>query len=1343
MTTAITRIEITAKDSTAAAFASAQGNLSKLSSTAATVSTALAAIGATAAVGSFVALTRSTIDAQDNLSKLSQKTGLAVESLAGLEFAASQADVELEKVARLTRQFSVLVAESGDKTSTAAKQLKSLGLEYEKLKDLSPEKQLLSLSEALSRLSDQDRVIAFTSIFGQRMTDLIPLLSGGARGLEDLIEQGKKLNPVTEESAKKAEQFNDQLDILGRQVGVLGRELVQGLIPSLSRITDEMVKATQQSGIFAGALAGVKQLFTESFGNPKILGDVGQIRREILKTQETISKLETKKGSFFFDNNALQHEREKLVQLESDLKKAIVTSRETIAVNDAAADATKRFSLAVSETDKETKKSVIAKKAINKETKDSGRAESEYIKLLKQERQAQADLLRPYQQSTRSVQDRLNSMQLEAQALKLSEARQISLEHAIELTTIARLEEKKAITQNSGAITEINKEIAARKEMVSLLQVSEAKKAGDSIREAELSNYNQFSIQAARNIQSNLAFGIEQGFRDGFKAGARGLLDGILSTVSQIVSQIVATKLLQSVGAGSLLGQIGIGGAGGGGALSTGGNLLNIASLGFSAASLMRGGFGLNSLIGGGLTSVGGSGLLGSFGAGLSGGSSAAAFIGAESATAGAGLAAGMGSAFAAAAGPLMIAAVSTAVFKSLAGDKRLGGGFGDALNTIGDIPILGDLVGIVPVLNGLFGRGPYKFRQEVALGTATSGGFDGRVTDVFKSKGGLFVGNKHKEQDSPNSEAFIALFDQTIKGFGDSVKGFAETMGLSTDFVKNFSKEVRLESEKGKRLTEEAVRDFIESVGNELADGILSQVDVVKKVGESSMQTLQRLSGEFSVLKTALVAVGASAQDAQKSLMSLPVAMRSQLVDQLGGIDSASQKISFFIDNFLTDSERYGHMFSALDVEMRKLGFTANITRADFVKLIKSVKEVGGVSSEQAAGLLNLVEAFDQFDQARDQVNRTTEKLIEKENQLAGIRSSLVSAYQRERSEIEQTVSRFKDIAQQIKGFRDGLLLSDLSPLNPQQKLEEARNQFNIVRAKADKGDQDALSQLPSVAQEFLKASQIYNASGAAFVSDFNLVQNVLKNAEKSALSQVDVATKQLNALDQSVKYLIDIEENTKSLADLIKELNDSVLNGGGNPSITTDQIQQFLADNPNLTPQQVANAATRYGVSNEQLLAAGYDVTKLPGGVGISDNQIKEFVKNHSPKEIYDAAVKYGISSQRLSSVTGIPLSDIEKFVRDNNLPSFAKGTDFISRSGLAMVHRAEAIVPSSTTDEIKKLREEIAKLRADQNAQTGDLIKVTDITNRQNAQVISQALIESEKNRSWNNRSMLRIA
>ena len=146
MTTATTQIVITAKDSTAAAFASVNSGLSGLSGTAARLGSTLSALGAGAFVGSLAAFTRQTLEAQDQLFKLSQKTGLAVESLAGLEFAAEQSGVELEKVARATRVFRELVIEAGDSSSTAAKQLKSLGLSYQDLKDLSPEKQLLALA---------------------------------------------------------------------------------------------------------------------------------------------------------------------------------------------------------------------------------------------------------------------------------------------------------------------------------------------------------------------------------------------------------------------------------------------------------------------------------------------------------------------------------------------------------------------------------------------------------------------------------------------------------------------------------------------------------------------------------------------------------------------------------------------------------------------------------------------------------------------------------------------------------------------------------------------------------------------------------------------------------------------------------------------------------------------------------------------------------------------------------------------------------------------------------------------------------------------------------------------
>ena len=120
--------------------------------------------------------------------------------------------------------------------------------------------------------------------------------------------------------------------------------------------------------------------------------------------------------------------------------------------------------------------------------------------------------------------------------------------------------------------------------------------------------------------------------------------------------------------------------------------------------------------------------------------------------------------------------AASIGIGSSIAGDKKIFGIGGGITSTIG--AALGGPVGavIAGAFNKLFGRGPLKFRQEVAIGTASSEGFDGRVTDVYRAKGGLFVGNKHKELDSPNSEALLALFDQTIKGFSVSIKVLRRT---------------------------------------------------------------------------------------------------------------------------------------------------------------------------------------------------------------------------------------------------------------------------------------------------------------------------------------------------------------------------------------------------------------------------------------------------------------------------------------------------------------------------------------------------------------------------------------
>ena len=775
------------------------------------------------------------------------------------------------------------------------------------------------------------------------------------------------------------------------------------MIPGLTAVADKMVQVTQQSGFLAGALAGVKELFVQSFGNPKILGDVGQIRREILKTQETIAQMSTKKDSIFFDRNALEHEKEKLAQLEIDLQKAIVKSREIVTAQDANTESTKRFTVALEDANKPVARRAAGVDSLTKKINDQSRIESEYIKLLKIERQAQQDLLKPYQQSARSAEERLQSMRQENQVMQLARTRQISLEEAIELTTIARLEEQKVIAKDTNAVAAINQEIAARKQMVGIIQSNEARNAGNKIREAELQAYEQFSIQAARNIQTNLAFGIEEGFRNGFKSGVRGLLDGLVNTVSNVISQVLAAKLLQNTGLGASLGLFG-GGIGGTGSSSS--NVLNAASLGVNAASFIRSGFGLNSFIGGGIQSLGtftGAGRLAAFGGGFAGDSLGG--LAAGGFTRGAATAANLGSTAGALAGPIAIGMAIVEGLKAAAGNKRLGGGFGDALNFVGDIPILGSLIPIIPIINGLFGRGPLKQKSTTLSGTLGAEGFtSGALQTDFVAKGGLFRSNKNDfarvdavtgqvstdnkkltefaNQLSKASKDIIGLINETTLSTTKNLRLIAGDLKLSTAGLEAFNHEINLTSEKGKGLTEEQIGAEIEKISDSLARSLIPEIDNLAKRGETAMQAVSRLGLEFESLVSAGVLLGSTLDDARRFILSASFDQRTAFVDAAGGIDALGQKAAFFADNFLTEAEQIAPVSQRITEELGKLGIAGDITKEQFKQLVQSFGAVNGVTQETLQALLNLAPAFVQVRNYSEELARAERERAEQERQ-------------------------------------------------------------------------------------------------------------------------------------------------------------------------------------------------------------------------------------------------------------------------------------------------------------------------------------------------------------------------
>ena len=94
------QILITAVDQTKSALASVKGNLEGLSVAASKVNGVLAGLGAALSLGALVTAGKAAIDTADDLSKLSQKAGISVESLSLLKPVAEQAGSSLQGLAK-------------------------------------------------------------------------------------------------------------------------------------------------------------------------------------------------------------------------------------------------------------------------------------------------------------------------------------------------------------------------------------------------------------------------------------------------------------------------------------------------------------------------------------------------------------------------------------------------------------------------------------------------------------------------------------------------------------------------------------------------------------------------------------------------------------------------------------------------------------------------------------------------------------------------------------------------------------------------------------------------------------------------------------------------------------------------------------------------------------------------------------------------------------------------------------------------------------------------------------------------------------------------------------------
>lgn len=153
----------------------------------------------------------------------------------------------------------------------------------------------------------------------------------------------------------------------------------------------------------------------------------------------------------------------------------------------------------------------------------------------------------------------------------------------------------------------------------------------------------------------------------------------------------------------------------------------------------------------------------------------------------------------------------------------------------------------------------------------------------------------------------------------------------------------------------------------------------------------------------------------------------------------------------------------------------------------------------------------------------------------------------------------------------------SDLTTLSPYEVLQQNRAQFEDVFARAQLGNQDAISSLPQVAQTFLQSSMKYNSATEAYASDFNRVLN--------ALSATGKASGVLSTSEGNRGEVLDAQKR------LLQAINDNLASAKPNTGLLKDQQDALVALNKAVrdgtTIQDVIKDLTSYNAAiSEEVL-------------------------------------------------------------------------------------------------------------------------------------------------------------
>lgn len=205
--------------------------------------------GAAAAAGAaLIGAVRSAADYGDQLDNMSQRTGVAVEDLSRLGYAAKLSDTSTEALGKGLKFLSGIMVAAAGGAEESSKLFEKYGIAVRNtdgsVRDTS--EVLMDLADVFAALPDGAQKSALaTEFFGKKMgTELIPLLNQGRAAIKAMGDEAERLGLVLNSNqAKAAADFNDNLDRMAALSKASAVAIGNALLPAINEFLQKLMLA--------------------------------------------------------------------------------------------------------------------------------------------------------------------------------------------------------------------------------------------------------------------------------------------------------------------------------------------------------------------------------------------------------------------------------------------------------------------------------------------------------------------------------------------------------------------------------------------------------------------------------------------------------------------------------------------------------------------------------------------------------------------------------------------------------------------------------------------------------------------------------------------------------------------------------------------------------------------------------------------------------------------------------------------------------------------------------------------------------------------------------------------